>query len=301
MSGIMNAAANKSSPIGRLVPVLLVLAGLIGLYYLYQYLFGPKSTNAYTLISGTQSANIDPSKPITITSDKLPIIYEGGEFTISTWIYVTNWSYRTGFNKSIISVGGPNFDTIRVYLGGNKPKLSVRLQTKDMSGAMNAVPSGATAINVNLGATKSQVPVESLDKGTQNATFGILQTDSGLLDGSPLCDLPEIDLQRWVCITVSVNGRTVDVYMDGKLSRSCVLDSLFMVDGVKTTVKLGGDKGFGGLIGAVYAANFAYSPDQVYKKYQNGPFNLTWFSSLMKIFDPSQWNLDIKLSKTNTR
>ena len=214
MSGIMNAAANKSSPIGRLVPVLLVLAGLIGLYYLYQYLFGPKSTNAYTLISGTQSANIDPSKPITITSDKLPIIYEGGEFTISTWIYVTNWSYRTGFNKSIISVGGPNFDTIRVYLGGNKPKLSVRLQTKDMSGAMNAVPSGATAINVNLGATKSQVPVESLDKGTQNATFGILQTDSGLLDGSPLCDLPEIDLQRWVCITVSVNGRTVDVYME---------------------------------------------------------------------------------------
>jgi hypothetical protein len=283
MSGIMNAAANKSSPIGRLVPVLLVLAGLIGLYYLYQYLFGPKSTNAYTLISGTQSANIDPSKPITITSDKLPIIYEGGEFTISTWIYVTNWSYRTGFNKSIISVGGPNFDTIRVYLGGNKPKLSVRLQTKDMSGAMNAVPSGATAINVNLGATKSQVPVESLDKGTQNATFGILQTDSGLLDGSPLCDLPEIDLQRWVCITVSVNGRTVDVYMDGKLARSCVLPSFFKVDAGGYSANLLAYGGFGGQIATTTMYDSALNPEVVYKNYMAGPQPITnigqWFSS----------------------
>ena len=279
----MNAAANKSSPIGRLVPVLLVLAGLIGLYYLYQYLFGPKSTNAYTLISGTQSANIDPSKPITITSDKLPIIYEGGEFTISTWIYVTNWSYRTGFNKSIVSVGGPNFDTIRVYLGGNKPKLSVRLQTKDMSGAMNAVPSGATAINVNLGATKSQVPVESLDKGTQNATFGILQTDSGLLDGSPLCDLPEIDLQRWVCITVSVNGRTVDVYMDGKLARSCVLPSFFKVDAGGYSANLLAYGGFGGQIATTTMYDSALNPEVVYKNYMAGPQPITnigqWFSS----------------------
>jgi len=283
MSGIMNAASNKSSPIGRLVPVLLVLAGLIGLYYLYQYLFGPKSTNAYTLISGTQSANIDPSKPITITSDKLPIIYEGGEFTISTWIYVTNWSYRTGFNKSIVSVGGPNFDTIRVYLGGNKPKLSVRLQTKDMSGAMNAVPSGATAINVNLGATKSQVPVESLDKGTQNATFGILQTDSGLLDGSPLCDLPEIDLQRWVCITVSVNGRTVDVYMDGKLARSCVLPSFFKVDAGGYSANLLAYGGFGGQIATTTMYDSALNPEVVYKNYMAGPQPITnigqWFSS----------------------
>ena len=283
MSGIMNAAANKSSPIGRLVPVLLVLAGLVGLYYLYQYLFGPKSTHAYTLISGTQSANIDPSKPITITSDKLPIIYEGGEFTISTWIYVTNWSYRTGFNKSIVSVGGPNFDTIRVYLGGNKPKLSVRLQTKDMSGAMNAVPSGATAINVNLGATKSQVPVESLDKGTQNATFGILQTDSGLLDGSPLCDLPEIDLQRWVCITVSVNGRTVDVYMDGKLARSCVLPSFFKVDAGGYSANLLAYGGFGGQIATTTMYDSALNPEVVYKNYMAGPQPITnigqWFSS----------------------
>ena len=280
----MNTAAN-SSPVGRVVPVLLIFAGLVGLYYLYQYLFGPKSTNAYTLISATQSANIDPSKPITITSDKLPNIYEGGEFTISTWIYITNWSYRAGFNKSIISLGGPNFDTIRLYLGGNKPKLSVRLQTKDMSGATNAVPSGATAINVNLGATmtNSQVPVESLAKGTQNATFGILQTDSGLLDGSPLCDLPEIDMQRWINVTVSVNGRTVDVYMDGKLARSCVLPSFYKVDAGGYSANLLAYGGFGGQISTTTMYDSALNPEAVYKNYMAGPEPITsigqWFSS----------------------
>lgn len=282
----MNTAAN-SSPVGRVVPVLLVFAGLVGLYYLYQYLFGPKSTNTYTLISATQNAHIDPSKPITITSDKLPVIYEGGEFSISTWIYITNWSYRTGFNKSIISVGGPNFDTIRIYLGGNKPKLSVRLQTKDASGTMNTVPSGATAINVNIGASNitsnSQVPIESLDKGTQNATFSILQTDSGLLDGSPLCDLPEIDLQRWVNITVSVNGRTVDVYMDGKLARSCVLPSFYKVDAGGYSANLLAYGGFGGQISTTTMYDSALNPETVYKNYMAGPEPITnigqWFSS----------------------
>ena len=283
----MNAAANNSSPVGRLFPMLLVFAGLIGLYYLYQYLFGARSSNAFTLISGIQSAQIDSSKPITVTSNTLPNIYEGGEFTISTWIYITNWSYRAGFNKSIISLGGPNFDTIRVYLGGNKPKLSVRLQTRDVSSTMNAVPSGATTsgINVSVGATpaSAQVPIESLDKGTQNATFGILQTDSGLLDGSPLCDLPEIDLQRWVNITVSGNGRTVDVYMDGKLARSCVLPSFFKVDAGGYSANLLAYGGFGGQIATTTMYDAALNPEAVYKNYMAGPEPITnigqWFSS----------------------
>jgi hypothetical protein len=279
----MNAAANNSSPGGRLIPMLLVFAGLIGLYYLYQYLFGARSSNAFTLISSNQSAQIDPSKPITITSNALPNIYEGGEFTISTWIYITNWSYRAGFNKSIISLGGPNFDTIRVYLGGNKPKLSVRLQTRDVSSTTNAVPSGA--INVSVGATPAaaQVPIESLDKGTQNATFGILQTDSGLLDGSPLCDLPEIDLQRWVNITISVNGRTVDVYMDGKLARSCVLPSFYKVDAGGYSANLLAYGGFGGQISTTTMYDAALNPEAVYKNYMAGPEPITnigqWFSS----------------------
>lgn len=281
----MNTANNSSSPIGKLIPFLIVLIGLVGLYYLYQYLFGPKTSSSYTLLSGKRSANIDPSKPITITSDKLPAIYEGGEFTISTWLYINNWSYRSGFNKSILSIGGPNFDTIRIYLGGTKPKLHVRLQTRDRS-AVNSTTSAPTSSN--------QVPVESLDKGTQNATFNILQTDSGLLDSSPLCDLPELELQRWINITVAVNGRTVDVYFDGKLARSCVLPSFFKVDAGGYSANLLAYGGFGGEIASVTMYDSALNPETVYKNYMAGPEPITNLGSwLSSFFAPG---VDISIS-----
>jgi hypothetical protein len=274
-------AANSSSPVGKLISILVVVLGLVGLYYLYQYLFGPKTGNSYPLLTSTQSASIDPSKAITITSDKLPSLYEGGEFTVSTWIYVNNWSYRSGFNKSILSVGGPNFDTIRIYLGGVKPKLSVRLQTRSSNSAA-AVP--GSNMGVSQGSSSSeQMPIESLDKGTQNAVFNILQTDSGLLDASPLCDLPEIELQRWINITVAVNGRTVDVYMDGKLARSCVLPSFYKVDAGGYSANLLAYGGFGGQISTTTMFDAALNPEQVYKQYMAGPEPITgiwqWITS----------------------
>jgi hypothetical protein len=253
--------------------MLIFFGGLIGLYYLYQYLFGAKTGNSYSLLTATQSAIIDPSKPITITSNQLPSLFEGGEFTISTWIYVNNWSHRAGFNKPIISVGGPNFDTIRVYLGGNKPKVSIRLQTRDQA---------ATASNANTKQT------ESLDEASRNLTFKVLQTDSGLLDSSPICDLHEIDLQRWVNLTIAVNGRTVDSYLDGKLARSCVLPSNFKVDAGGYTAKLLEYGGFGGQISTTTMYDAALNPEAVYKNYMAGPIPITtiagWFANF---FEPS--------------
>jgi hypothetical protein len=291
------ANANSSSPIGRLIPVLLIFFGLIGLYYLYQYLFGPKSVNTYPLITAKQSANIDPSKPIVVTSDKLATIYEGGEFTVSTWIYITNWSYRSGFNKSILSIGGPNFDTIRIYLGGVRPTLSVRLHTRGSSGAGNIVPTGAMGLNDVNSATPSIAPSDSLSVATKNATFGILQTDSGLLDSSPLCDLPEIDLQRWVCITVAANAKTVDVYLDGKLARSCVLPSFFKVDAGGYSASLLAYGGFGGQIANTNMYDAALNPEQVYQTYMAGPEPITNFFQWVKsVFAPN-----VSVSVTTTK
>ncbi len=266
---------NSSSPVARLIPVIIFFAGLIGLYYLYQYLFGYRTLSSYDLITKTQDANVDPSKPLIITSDKLPILYEGGEFTVSTWIYITNWSYRSGFNKSILSIGGPNFDTLRVYLGGNKPKLHIRLQTREKGGVIQSVPSNP-----------QQVPSESLDKATINSVFGIKQTDSGLLDSSPLCDLPEIELQRWMNITIAVNGKTVDVYMDGKLARSCILPSFYKVDSGGYSATLLSYGGFGGQISTTTMYDGALNPETVYKNYIAGPEPITsigqWLSSIFK-------------------
>jgi len=233
----------------------MIIGGLIGLYYLYHYLFGLQTANSYSLLTANQAANVDPNAPITISSGQLPGLFEGGEFTVSTWIYVNNWSYHLNRNKAILLVGGPNFDTIRIYLGATKPKLKIRFHTKDSSTVT----------------TTTQSPTEALSRATRSGLFTTPQTDSGLLDVSTICDLPEIDLQRWVHLVVAVNGRTVDVYMDGKLSRSCVLPANFKVDpsGYSATMLAYG--GFGGQISNTTMYDAALNPEAVYKNYMQGP------------------------------
>jgi hypothetical protein len=251
--------ATNSSPTRNVFSIILFAFGLIGIYYLYQYLFGPKSGTSFTLIGKMISSNVD--KPITITSDNLPGLFEGGEFSISSWFYITNWSYRAGLPKSIINIGGPNFDTLRIYLGGYKPKLNIRLHTLE-GNDMNQ---------------------ESLNMTSQASLFTTLQTDSGLIDSTQLCDLPEVELQRWVNVTVAVNGRTVDVYLNGKLSRSCVLPKIFKVDAGGYSAKLLTYGGFGGKIAQTFMYDAALNPEQVYTNYMRGPEPITnigdWFAS----------------------
>jgi hypothetical protein len=268
---------NNSSQTTKLITFVILFAGLIGLYYLYQYLFGPKTGNSYTLLSAKQSAIVDAAKPITITSNQLPALFDGGEFTVSTWIYVNKWSHRSGFNKSILSIGGSSsFDTIRIYLGPFKPTLHVKLHTRESASSAGASSAGAANTAGAVGSVG-----EALDASTRNATFNVIQTSSGLLNQSTLCDLPEVDLQRWINITVAVNGRTVDVYLDGKLSRSCVLPSHFKVSPSGYSAYLLGYGGFGGMISTTTMYDAALNPERVYQNYMAGPEPITsigdWF------------------------
>lgn len=268
----MENVNNSASPVARAIPVILFAVGLIGIYYLYQYLFGPSTANEYILLAEQKEANVEPAKSIAVESEKLPSIYEGGEFTLSTWFYVSNWNYRSRQNKAIFRLGGPSFDTLRVYLGGMKPKLHVRLHTKE-AGASPAAPT-------NPGE-------QSLEVSTLSSVFNQPATESELLGASsPMCDLPEIDLQRWVHLVVAVNGKTVDVYLDGKLVRSCVLPSFYKVDGSGYTARLFPNGGFGGYMAGTRMYDAALNPDTIYRSYIAGPEAITtfgdWIRSLFK-------------------
>jgi len=271
----MESNSNNSSPIARMIPVFIIFLGLLGLYYLYQYLFGPKMNNSFPL-TGKQNAQVD--KPSIFTSTQLAPLYEGGEFTVSTWIYVSNWSYRGGKNKSIIRIGGNKFDTIRVYLGAHSPKLYVRLHTKENTMVMGSTTASASQAS-QASASTSAVQPQNLDIGSRSL-LDTLQTESGLLDNLHTCDIPELPLQRWVNISIAVNGKTVDVYIDGKLSRSCVLSAPFRVDdGYNATVLEYG--GFGGQIANTIMYDTALNPEEVYKNYMAGPEPITTFGGLL--------------------
>jgi hypothetical protein len=129
---------------------------------------------------------------------------------------------------------------------------------------------------------------DDLSKGSLASLFTTLSmdhSDSGT--DAPLCDLPEIDLQRWVHLTVSVNAKTVDVYTDGKLARSCVLPSQYKVDASGYSASLLDYGGFGGQISTTTMYDTALNPESVHKLYMAGPEPITSFGGwLGSIFAP---------------
>jgi hypothetical protein len=85
------------------------------------------------------------------------------------------------------------------------------------------------------------------------------------------CDVKEVPLQRWVNITIVSSGRVLDVYMDGKLSRSCVLDNVLNVPRGQLKLRLGESGGFGGRYSSVQMWSQQLTPDVIYGLYQMGP------------------------------
>ena len=246
------------------------------LYYLYHYLYSTSSIKNYGALKGPHSAVTKDGNPIVAASSVLPALYEGGEYTVSFWVYINDYKYRRDMNKHILSLGGlssSGFDTLRVYLGAFKNSLSVRVHSKGGNSApVTSVP----------GPNTDQLPRATLDSEFNSIPQGL---DQGYF---PSCDLTSIDLQRWVNITVVLNGKTSDVYMDGKLARSCVLPSFFKVDPAGYQLTLLDKGGFGGYVSNVTAYGEALNPGQVYRVYMAGPGpQYTVIEWLKSLFDPS--------------
>ena len=84
------------------------------------------------------------------------------------------------------------------------------------------------------------------------------------------CGVKNVPLQNWTNLIASVNGRSLDIYMNGKLVRTCVLPGVPFVDG-KSSVYLTPLGGFSG-----YTSKFSYwadaiSPQQAWNIYKSGP------------------------------
>ena len=265
---------------GKLVMrIIVVVLLLLGLYYAYTFLYGTTGVDDLTIYesaSGGLPALVKASDTSNANefsgSSVVPYIYPGGEYSISTWIYVTKWDTTSNKPFLILSNGeskATGFMTLVMYLGKITNKLGIRISYGDT----NNLPWTL------VGASGDLVQANGVyaDSSNGSSTNGSMDIDS-------------IDIQRWVNITTVITGTTVDVYMDGKLARSSILPNVFTVDsGEKPTLTLGTVNGFNGIIGKTRAANIAYSPDKVYNYYQQGPFSTFSLNSL----NPFQYGVTI--------
>jgi hypothetical protein len=84
------------------------------------------------------------------------------------------------------------------------------------------------------------------------------------------CDIKNIPLQKWVHIAYVLNNRTVDIYIDGKLERSCVLRGVPKLN--DEPVRVCDNGGYFGKISNLVYFRYAMKPDEVYKIYASGPY-----------------------------
>jgi len=83
------------------------------------------------------------------------------------------------------------------------------------------------------------------------------------------CVLRNVPIQRWVNLLVSVNGRTMDVYMNGKLTRTCVLPGVARISATPT-VHITPNGGFSGYTSQTDYYGNSTNPQEAYDIYRNG-------------------------------
>lgn len=166
-----------------------------------------------------------------IQASTLPNDTNTSNYTYSTWFYVDDWNYRFGEEK--ILLGRIDQD-------------------------QHPSPS------IVLGAMENDITI-SVSCYPQNLQSGVVN-DSSIVHK---CVVRNFPLQSWVNLIISLYGRTLDVYIDGKLVRTCVLPGVAKVNPA-ANIQVTPSGGFSG-----WTANFEYwddatNPQQAYNIYKSG-------------------------------
>lgn len=155
-------------------------------------------------------------------------------FTYSIWFYIDDWNYNYGKPKVIFG---------RMTTGTEKKE---------------PCPS------VVLGATQNNIAVSL---AVYPGKDSIPEDDSNFIVHT--CAVANIPIQKWVNLFISVYGRTLDIYIDGKLVRTCVLPGTAVIDS-NAPVYITPYGGFSG-----WTSNFQYwsdasDPQKAWNIYKKG-------------------------------
>ena len=115
------------------------------------------------------------------------------------------------------------------------------------------------------------------------------------------CTVSNFPLQKWVNLTVSVYGRTLDVYLDGKLTHTCVLPGPANMNNLNNIVITPQGAGFDGYTTDLTYYPTASNPQEAYNIYKSG-FGGSSMSNLLNKYrvqisflenNEEQWHMDI--------
>jgi len=282
-----------------IVSFVLLLVFLYILYTLYNLAYGnvsnpPTQIGGKNMPMGTVSTNgnnaylkklIDSVPSSTyVAKQVLTGFTDAGQYSINMWVYVID-SKGAG-NSQLVNLLEINTGNRFATTDKGKTILYIGLNPKNGALVIRQSTMGGDDTEQLIDNTLTQGYDPSGNKFPLSELISNYNSGSKFT-GNDRCDIVNgIEYQRWVQISVVANGRTLDVYIDGKLARSCVYKAGYLGGNGSATAYAGignSDKLKGYFSNISYYKN-AMSPDMVWNIYQegpSGPFNIwTWLYSI---------------------
>ncbi len=249
---------------GRAKLIMIVFCVVIGIY-LFQKL---KIFNDYDEFYSTPTS----ARAGAVTIDKEQLKKSEGHFAVSMWIFIDDWNYNYGETKNILKkVNGNGLSLPHIYLGKFKNDLHIDVDmfAKD-SGDYETLISDALT---DGGYTVSATAEYTCDKDSKEIFEDGLTTTIPCPepDVSQNITIENINMQKWVNIITTVNNRTLDVYMNGKLIKTKTFDNI--IDPVLLNsggIELVSDGGFGGFFSKVQYYPYFITPEKAWSIYKGG-------------------------------
>jgi hypothetical protein len=256
---------------GMIGGVMFFLVILTILYYAYIFLYNSASVES--------SFNIIPSNVTDKSQLKNGGVIRCDAFSTSATASNGNKAVANLQNATGLTSGGQYTVTMWLSVYSTSPQTSGTgtIHLLDItSSAKTLLYMGLTPTNGTL--VVRQGTADPGNDGVPTITASMTPATTATFVNSDRCNIANaIEYQRWVLLGVIANGRTLDVYVDGKLSRSCVysgINDLGVTTGVGE-ITVGRQSSTTGTINGVFSTveyyNYALSPATMWSIYQNGP------------------------------
>ena len=247
--------------------IVVSIAVLMFILWLIRYIMTDPNTLS-GLTDGTVSTQI--------TSDNLAQKDDGvpdSNFAYSIWFYINDWNYRYGEPKILYGRMGGTGSTDST--GSDSDDESDNCPSKPAPVSSKSSPSASSVMSSISGVDPCPVVIFGEKENNLIVALGCYPgadeepTTAGGTTVVHTCGVGNIPLQKWTNLVISVYGRTLDIYIDGKLVRTCLLPGVAHVNNNKS-VYVTPVGGFDGWTSKFQYYSDSLNPQQVWNIYSKG-------------------------------
>ena len=216
---------------------------------------------------------LNATKKETVTKSELPS--QSGisqNFTYSIWLYVNNWNYKNGEYKPIFGkfegLDSANVCTEADYADNSYIKFIENI---------NCCHKNYTQYNNDDETNKCDnfkpKPVVTFDKVQNDILIYVPCDKDESLNSTNIyqCTVKNIPIQKWVNLSITLYKKTLDVYINGKLHKTCVLPNVpDMLDEGDGNIDITPGGGFDGYTSKFQFYPEALNPQEIWNIYSNG-------------------------------